>query len=74
MLISQSLITQAQSWPGILPTILDCYGLQGNVKWSSWVEISLRTAEELQVQDGDMLLVESPHASVRVPPTCAHGD
>jgi anaerobic selenocysteine-containing dehydrogenase len=67
MLISQSLITQAQSWPGILPSIQDCYGLQGNVKWSSWVEISPLAAEEMGVIDGDMVLVESPYGSVQVP-------
>jgi anaerobic selenocysteine-containing dehydrogenase len=67
MLISQSLITQAHSWPGILPSIQDCYGLQGNVKWSSWVEISPLAAEELGVTDGDMVMVESPYGSVQVP-------
>jgi hypothetical protein len=40
-----ALITQSQSWQGILPTLQESLGLQGNVKWSSWVEINPRAAE-----------------------------
>jgi anaerobic selenocysteine-containing dehydrogenase len=72
LLISQSLITQTQSWQGTIPTLQECLGLQGNVKWKSWVEINPKAAEALGLHDGDVVWVESHidkiQATVRVYP------
>jgi anaerobic selenocysteine-containing dehydrogenase len=67
LLVTQDLITQSQYWQGIVPTLQECYGLQMNVKWSSWVEINPRAAETLGVKDGDLVWVESPAGRVQVP-------
>lgn len=61
------LITETQSWHGILPTLQESLGLQGNVKWSSWVEINPSAAEALHLKDGDQAWVESPLGKVKVP-------
>ena len=53
LLVTQPLLTQSQQWQGIVPTLQECYGLQGNVKWDSWVEISQRAAEALHLEDGE---------------------
>lgn len=65
LLVPGSLITETQSWQGILPTLQEALGLQGNVKWSSWVEINPRAAEALHLKDGDMAWVESPAGKVK---------
>jgi anaerobic selenocysteine-containing dehydrogenase len=67
LLVTQPLITQSQSWSGIIPTLQECYGLQGHVKWSSWVEINPTSAEALHLNDGDMVWVESPLGRVKAP-------
>jgi anaerobic selenocysteine-containing dehydrogenase len=67
LLLTQDLITQSQYWQGIVPTLQECYGLQMNVKWSSWVEINPRAAEALGVKDGDLVWVESPAGRMQVP-------
>lgn len=59
LLISQSLITQTQSWQGTIPTLQECLGLQGNVKWKSWIEINPKAAEALGLHDGDLVWIES---------------
>jgi len=72
LLVTQPLITQSQQWQGIVPTLQECYGLQGHVRWNSWVEISQKAAEALDLKDGDRVWVESPlnrvQATVRVYP------
>ncbi len=56
LLVTQSLITQSSIWQGIIPSLQECYGLQNNVKWSSWVEINPATAEALEITNGDLVL------------------
>ena len=67
LLVPGSLITESQSWQGILPTLQESLGLQGNVKWSSWVEINPDAAEALHLSDGDLAWVESPAGKEKVP-------
>jgi anaerobic selenocysteine-containing dehydrogenase len=67
LLVTQPLITQPQNWTGILPTLQECYGLQVNARWSSWVEINPRAAEAMHIQDGDLVWVESPYGRVQAP-------
>ncbi len=59
LLITQPLLTQSQQWQGIIPTLQECYGLQGYVKWDSWAEIGQKAAEALGLQNGDRVWVES---------------
>jgi len=70
LLITQLLITQSQQWQGIIPTLQECYGLQGYVKWDSWVEVGQQAAEALELHDGDRVWIESAQgraqAAVRV--------
>ncbi len=67
LLVTQNLITQARGWAGIIPSLQESYGLQTNIKWSSWVEINPRAAESLGVQNGDLVWVESAVGRVQVP-------
>lgn len=70
LLVTQPLITQSQQWQGIVPTLQESYGLQGHVKWESWVEVSQKAAEALHLEDGERVWVESQldrvQATVRV--------
>lgn len=59
LLVTQPLITQSQQWQGIIPTLQECYGLQGYVKWDSWVEVGQKAAEALDLQNSDRVWVES---------------
>lgn len=65
LLVSQGLITRPRNWEGILPTLQECYGLQSNMKWKSWVEISPAAAKSLGVASGDRVWVESPAGRVQ---------
>jgi anaerobic selenocysteine-containing dehydrogenase len=65
LLVTQPLITQSQQWQGIIPTLQECYGLQGYVKWDSWVEIGPKAAESLGLENGDRAWVESPLSRVQ---------
>ena len=65
LLVSQGLITQPRGWQGIVPTLQECYGLQANMKWKSWVEISPVAAEALGLASGDPVWVESPAGKVQ---------
>jgi anaerobic selenocysteine-containing dehydrogenase len=67
LLVPGSLITETLSWQGILPTLQESLGLQGNVKWSSWLEINPRSAEALHLKNGDLAWVESPFGKAKVP-------
>lgn len=67
LLVTQTLITQPRNWDGIVPTLEEAYGLQTNMKWSSWVEINPRAAESLGVQNGDLVWVESVVGRVQAP-------
>jgi anaerobic selenocysteine-containing dehydrogenase len=70
LLVTQPLITQSTQWQGIVPTLQESYGLQGHVRWDSWVEIGDKAAEALHLKDGERVWVESPlsrvQATVRV--------
>ncbi len=59
LLLSQSLITISPSWQGVIPTLQEALGLQGHVKWESWVEMNAHAAEALHIADGDIVWVES---------------
>jgi anaerobic selenocysteine-containing dehydrogenase len=59
LLVTQPLITQSQQWQGIIPTLQECYGLQGYVKWDSWVEVGQQAAEAMRLKNGDQVWVES---------------
>ncbi|MGB8980642.1 MAG: molybdopterin-dependent oxidoreductase [Anaerolineales bacterium] len=65
LLVTQPLITQSQQWQGIIPTLQECYGLQGYVKWDSWVEVGQKAAEALELHDGDRVWIESKHGRVQ---------
>lgn len=60
LLVTQPLITQSSQWQGIVPTLQESYGLQGYVKWDSWVEIGQKAAEALGLENGERVWVESP--------------
>ena len=70
LLVTQPLITQSPQWQGIVPTLQESYGLQGYVKWDSWVEVGQKAAEGLGLENGERVWVESPlgraQATVRV--------
>ncbi len=65
LLVTQGLITQPRTWWGIVPTLQESYGLQSNMKWTNWVEISPRAAAPLGLADHDLVWVESPMAKVQ---------
>ncbi|MGQ9766474.1 MAG: molybdopterin dinucleotide binding domain-containing protein, partial [Anaerolineae bacterium] len=65
LLVTQGLITHPRPWTGILPTLQECYGLQSNMKWRTWVEMNPRAARPLGIRDGDLVWVESPTGRVR---------
>lgn len=60
LLVTQPLITQSSQWQGIVPTLQESYGLQGYVKWDSWVEIGQKAAGALGLENGERVWVESP--------------
>ena len=72
LLVTQPIMTQSTEWQGIIPTLQECYGLQEDVKWGSWVEISQQAAQALGLKTGDQVWVESAvnrvQAVVRVHP------
>ena len=65
MLVTQGLITQPRAWWGIVPTLQESYGLQSNMKWNTWVEISPSAAAPLGLADHDRVWVESPLGRVQ---------
>lgn len=65
LLVTQGLITQPRTWWGIVPTLQESYGLQSNMKWTNWVEISPRAAAPLGLADHDLVWVEAPMAKVQ---------
>lgn len=70
LLVTQPILTQSAQWQGIIPTLQECIGLQGYVKWDSWVEIGQKAAAALELQNGDRVWIESKmgrvQAAVRV--------
>lgn len=67
LLVTQTLITQPRGWDGIIPTLQESYGLQTDMKWTSWVEINPQAAEALEVENNDLVWVESLAGRVKVP-------
>jgi len=65
LLLTQPIITQSGQWQGIVPTLQESYGLQGYVKWDSWVEIGPKAAAALGLENGDRAWVESPSGRVQ---------
>ena len=65
LLISQQLITNTENWQGIIPSLQECVGLQSYMKWDSWLEINPHTAEELGIENGDRIWIESAHGKVQ---------
>jgi anaerobic selenocysteine-containing dehydrogenase len=65
LLVSGALITSTQAWQGVVPTLQESLGLQGNVKWQSWVEVNPQSAKALGLIDGDAVWVESAQERVR---------
>lgn len=65
LLVTQPIITQSPQWQGIIPTLQECYGLQGYVKWDSWVEVGQKAAEALELHNGDRVWIESKMGRVQ---------
>ncbi|MBI5564524.1 MAG: molybdopterin-dependent oxidoreductase [Chloroflexi bacterium] len=67
LLVTQSLITQSRAWPGVVPTLQECFGLQAHAQWSSWIEINPLAAEAMGLHDTDLVWIESPIGRVQAP-------
>lgn len=65
LLISQGLITHSSAWQGVIPTLQEAIGLQGHVRWESWVEISPSVGESMHLKDGDPIWIESAYGKVQ---------
>jgi anaerobic selenocysteine-containing dehydrogenase len=56
-----------------LPWLQEMPDVLTTAMWSSWVEINPRTAERLQIQQGDMVEITSQHGSLRAPAIISPG-
>lgn len=65
LLATQDLITRPRTWWGVVPTLQESYGLQSNMKWATWVELSPRAARPLGLRDHDRVWIESPAGKVQ---------
>ncbi len=65
LLVTQDLITRPRAWWSVVPTLQESYGLQSNMKWATWVELSPRAAAPLGLKDHDRVWVESPAGKVQ---------
>lgn len=59
-LVTFPLVTTGQRWSANLPWLQETYGLHMQARWENWVELHPHTADELGIQDGDLVWVESP--------------
>jgi anaerobic selenocysteine-containing dehydrogenase len=50
-----------------LPLLQELPDPMSSAVWSSWVEINLRTAEKMGIQQGDVVEITSTQGSIRVP-------
>jgi anaerobic selenocysteine-containing dehydrogenase len=66
VLVSQETMTQARGWSGVVPTLQEVYGLQTSARWESWVEIHPLAAEQLHINQDDLVWVESAAGKIRV--------
>src|SRR5947208_3560389 len=56
-----------QPWLQELPDVLS------TAMWSAWIEINPRTAERLQIAEGDLVEVASQHGTLRAPALVSPG-
>ncbi|HLE36959.1 MAG TPA: molybdopterin dinucleotide binding domain-containing protein, partial [Candidatus Acidoferrales bacterium] len=56
-----------------LPWLQELPDVLTTAMWSSWVEINLRTAERLEIQQGDMVEITSQHGNLRAPAIVSPG-
>jgi len=56
-----------------LPWLQELPDVLTSAMWSSWVEINPRTAERLEIQQGDMVEITSQHGSLRAPAIISPG-
>ena len=56
-----------------LPWLQELPDVLTTAMWSSWVEINPRTAERLQIEQGDMVEITSQHGSLRAPAVVSPG-
>ena len=50
-----------------LPWLQELPDPMTSVMWGSWVEVSTETAHKLDIHEGDVLTIRSPHGSVDLP-------
>ena len=50
-----------------LPWLQEMPDPMTTVMWGSWVEINPQTAQELEIHEGDVLTITSPHGSIELP-------
>ncbi len=50
-----------------LPWLQELPDPMTSVMWGSWVEINTETAHKLDIQEGDVLTIRSPHGTVELP-------
>lgn len=53
------LITHAEGRGANVPYLQDMLGILTNIFWDSWIEINPKTAQELDLKEGDIVYVES---------------
>jgi anaerobic selenocysteine-containing dehydrogenase len=58
-LIHYKLMTAAEGRGGNQPFLQEIFGPHLKEKWNSWVEINPETAKSMEIQDGDLIWVES---------------
>ena len=56
-----------------LPWLQELPDVLTTAMWSSWVELNPRTAERLNIQQGDMVEITSQHGSLRAPAILSPG-
>jgi len=48
-----------------LPWLQENLGFRFNLKWKTWVEINPETADELDIQDNELVSVKSPYGEIK---------
>src|SRR5207248_3183086 len=56
-----------------LPWLQELPDVLSTAMWSAWIEINPRTAERLQIAEGDLVEVASPHGTLRAPALVSPG-
>jgi anaerobic selenocysteine-containing dehydrogenase len=65
-LVKFPLVTTGQRWSANLPWLQETYGLHTQAMWENWVELHPHTAHELDIEDGDLVWVESPVGRIQL--------